>query len=113
MSYQQLSPNERKQVYALKYEDYLSVRAIGRLLKRVASTISREICRNVCDYRYLSDTAEQMKIARRKVSKEPFPKVSFEILESIKLALREYHSPEQIAGRLKLEKRESVSHETT
>jgi transposase, IS30 family len=112
MSYQQLSPNERQQIYALKYEDYLSVRAIGRLLKRAASTISRELCRNVCDNRYLPDTAQQMKVARRKASKEPFLKVSFEILESIKSSLREYHSPEQMGGRLKLESQESVSHET-
>jgi transposase, IS30 family len=112
MSYQQLSPNERQQIYALKYEDYLSVRAIGRLLKRAASTISRELCRNVCDNRYLPDTAQQMKVARRKASKEPFLKVSFKILESIKSALREYHSPEQIVGRLKSENQEFVSHET-
>jgi transposase, IS30 family len=112
MSYQQLSPNERQQIYALKYEDYLSVRAIGRLLKRAASTISRELCRNVCDNRYLPDTAQQMKVARRKASKEPFLKVSFKILESIKSALREYHSPEQIVGRLKSGNQEFVSHET-
>ncbi len=112
MSYQQLSLNERQQIYALKYEDYLSVRAIGRLLKRAASTISRELCRNICDNRYLPDTAQQMKVARRKASKEPFLKVSFEILQSIKSALREYHSPEQIAGRLKSENQESVSSET-
>jgi transposase, IS30 family len=112
MSYQQLSPNERQQIYTLKYEDCLSVRAISRLLKRAASTISRELCRNVCHNRYLPDTAQQLKITRRKVSKRPFLKVSFEILESIKAGLREYHSPEQIVGRLKSENQESVSHET-
>jgi IS30 family transposase len=42
MSYQQLSPNERQQIYALKYGDCFSVRAIGMLLKRAASTINRD-----------------------------------------------------------------------
>jgi transposase, IS30 family len=112
MSYQQLSLNERQQIYALKYEDCLSIRAIARLLKRAASTISRELYRNIFNNRYLPDTAQQMKVARRKASKQPFLKVSFEMLESIKKALREYHSPEQIMGRLKSENQDSVSHET-
>jgi transposase, IS30 family len=112
MSYQQLSLDERQQIYVLKYEDCLSIRAIGRLLKRDASTISRELYRNICDNRYLPDTAQHLKVARRKTSKEPFLKASFEILESIKAALREYYSPEQIKGRLKLKSQESVSHET-
>jgi IS30 family transposase len=69
MSYQQLSPNERQQIYILKYEDYWFVRAIARLLKRASSTISRELHRNILNNRYLPDTAQQMKVARRKASK--------------------------------------------
>ena len=49
MSYQQLSLNERQQIYTLRYEDYLSIRAIARLLNRNASTISRELYRNMCN----------------------------------------------------------------
>ncbi len=112
MSYQQLSLNERQQIYTLRYEDYLSIRAIARLLKRDASTISRELYRNIYNNRYLPDTAQQLKISRRKGSKEPFLKVSSEILESIKAGLNKYHSPEQITGRLKSENQASVSHET-
>jgi IS30 family transposase len=69
MSYQQLSPNERQQIYILKYEDYWFVRAIARLLKRASSTISRELHRNILNNRYFPDTAQQMKVARRKASK--------------------------------------------
>ncbi len=112
MSYQQLSLDERKQIYVLIYEDYLPMRAIARLLKRAVSTISRELYRNTCNSCYLPDTAQQMKFARRKASKQPFLKVSFEMLESIKVSLREYHSPEQVMGRLKSENLDSVSHET-
>jgi transposase, IS30 family len=112
MSYQQLSLNERQQIYVLIYEDCLPIRAIARLLKRAASTISRELYRNILNNHYLPDTAQQIKVARRKASKQPFLKVSFEMLESIKAGLREYHSPEQIAGRLKSENQVCVSHET-
>lgn len=112
MSYQQLSLNERQQIYVLIYEDCLPIRAIARLLKRAASTISRELYRNTLNNHYLPDTAQQIKVARRKASKQPFLKVSFEMLESIKIALREYHSPEQIAGRLKSENQAYVSYET-
>jgi transposase, IS30 family len=112
VSYQQLSLDERQQIYVLIYEDCLSIRAIARLLQRAASTISRELYRNTYHSRYLPDTAQQIKVARRQASKQPFVKVTSEMLESIKKALRKRHSPEQIAGRLKLEGQVYVSHET-
>ena len=120
MSYQQLSPSERQQIYRLKYEDCLSVRAMARILGRAASTVSRELHRNTIDKCYLPDTAQQLSISRRQTSKQSFPKVSFTLLESIKLALSQYHSPEQrppelcrrAAGRLKSENQPSISHET-
>ncbi len=112
MNYQQLSPNERQQIYTLMYEDCLSVRAMAKRLGRSASTISRELHRNTCDKHYLPDTAQQLNIIRRKASKHSFLKVSFTLLESIKLSLSEYYSLEQIAGRLKVEKQLFISHET-
>jgi IS30 family transposase len=39
MSYQQLSLDERQQIYVLICEDCLPIRAIARLLKCAASTI--------------------------------------------------------------------------
>jgi IS30 family transposase len=87
MSYQQLSLDERRQIYILIYKDCLSIRAIARLLKRAASTISRELYCNICNNCYLPDTAQQMKVVRRRASKQPFLKVSFEMLKSIKKAL--------------------------
>jgi len=45
-------------------------------------------------------------------AKTPFKKVSKECLEEIKQRMKKFHSPAQIAGRLKLENKESISHET-
>lgn len=112
MSYSQLTPQERQRIYLLQSEDCLSARVIARLLNRDPSTISRELRRNCCEGLYLPDTAQRLMQARRQAAKVPFLKVSCELLRCIKSALQHFHSPEQIAGRLKLEGREFLSHET-
>jgi transposase, IS30 family len=61
---------------------------------------------------YLPDTAEVMAARRREEAKSLFGSVSATCLEEIKARLALYHSPEQIAGRLKREGKEWVSHET-
>jgi IS30 family transposase len=65
---------------------------------------------------YLPDTAEMMAVLGnakdREEAKSPFDSVSATCLEEIKRRLALYHSPEQIAGRLKREAKERVSHET-
>ena len=49
---------------------------------------------------------------RRKQSKIAFNNISEVCIGEIKQRLKQYHSPEQIAGRLKLEEQGSISHET-
>lgn len=112
MSYCQLTLPERHRIYVLRYKDCLSLRAIGRLLGRHCSTIARECQRNQLDGYYLPDRAGWLSATRRKEAKSPFLKVSSELLTWIKSALKRFHSPEQIAGRLEAEGRDFVSHET-
>jgi IS30 family transposase len=61
---------------------------------------------------YLPDTAQAESETRRKNAKQPFKNISESALELVKEGLKDYHSPEQIAGRLKKAGQESLSHET-
>jgi len=89
------------------------MRAISRELRRDASTISRELARNRNEKGYyLPDSAQQKMQIRRQQSKTAFSCVSEHCIFEIKQRLKQYHSPEQIAGRLKREGGEQISHET-
>ena len=113
MSYTQLSASERNRLYELRTTTSLSMRAIGRELGRDSSTISRELVRNRSEGGYyLPDRAQQTMQTRRQQSKTTFSHVSETCIFEIKARLKQYHSPEQIAGRLKREGRARISHET-
>jgi len=113
MSYIQLSASERHQVYELRNTTALSMRAIARKLGRDQSTISRELARNKSEGgHYLPDRAQQKMQVRRQQSKTAFSCVSEICISEIKQRLKRYHSPEQIAGRLKREGQAQISHET-
>jgi IS30 family transposase len=80
---------------------------------RSQSTLSREIQRNqTSEGLYLPDTAQQKMRERHAQAKPAFGQISEAVLHEIKQRLGQYHSPEQIAGRLKREGHERVSHET-
>jgi IS30 family transposase len=109
--YEHLSESERYELYRL-HQKNLSLREIGRSLGRSASTVSRELRRNVTYVGYLPRDAQEM--ARKRCYKAPkkldkHPELRVKLLEG----LRKRWSPEQIAGRLAMEKHEhTVSHET-
>ena len=113
MSYKQLSADERLELYRLRQTGGLSLRAIATQMGRSHSTISRELNRNQsADRIYLPDSAHLQQQVRRQQSKQPFVGISEVCLSKVKAQLRQYHSPEQIAGFLKLKGLAWVSHET-
>ena len=113
MSYNQLSASERLYLYQLRTNTDLSLRAIAKKMGRNQSTLSRELQRNqVSSDVYLPDTATEKMLSRRQRSKIAFSGISERCLSEIKQRLEQYHSPEQIAGRLKRIGQEYVSHET-
>jgi IS30 family transposase len=83
-------------------------------MNRDKSTISRELSRNTDERQgvYLPDTAEVKTKARRKQAKVEFQSVSATTITEVKQRLEQHHSPEQIAGRMKLEGVGKISYET-
>jgi IS30 family transposase len=126
MSYQHLTLTERFTLYESRRVLKESLSTISAKMGRAKSTLSRELRRNRIigikhlvgnmqerqETLYLPDTAEMMAAKRREAAKSPFGSVSATCLEEVKGRLALYHSPEQIAGRLKREAKEWVSHET-
>ena len=99
--YEQLSLEERCTISNLHKEGE-SIRQIAAALARSASTISREINRNITKTKgYMPSYAQQQTAGRRwrgsKLERQPALRSS--ILKSLTMG----QSPEEIAGRLKLE----------
>jgi IS30 family transposase len=113
MSYSHLNIDQRHLLYQLQQQQKLSQSELGKLIGCSQSTISRELRRNKnFNNLYLPDTAQQLSDKRRQESKREFSNISEETIQSVKNGLKQRYSPEQIAGRLKREKKTSVSHET-
>jgi IS30 family transposase len=95
-----LSMEERKRISDLRRNGHSHVQ-IARALARAKSTISREIKRNRHGCLYCPILATQKTFDRRRrrqlVRKMDRP----EIAEVVKQGLKDYHSPDQIAGRMK------------
>jgi len=114
--YKQLDYQDR-QTIAISLEQGLSIRGIGRVLGRSASTISREIARNCGGGSYSCRYAQQRQIRRRRQGR-PGPKLvtGNALFEAITVLLRQRWSPQQIASHLaKLhpsEYAQRASHET-
>jgi len=98
--YSQLDYQDR-QTIAISLEQGLSIRAIGRVLHRSASTISREIARNSGGNGYSCRYAQQRRVRRRRHAR-PAPKLvaGNPLFESITELLRQRWSPQQIAAHL-------------
>jgi IS30 family transposase len=108
MSYRQLTLDERYQVQTLHALGFAQV-DIGRTLGRHASTISRELRRNVRVAARYDASAAQAAARRRRVAKgERSRRIQGWLKELVERKLRLAWSPEQISGRVRLEKRMKV-----
>jgi IS30 family transposase len=112
MSYCQITAGERYTVGALRQQG-LSRSAIARILGRHRSTVGRELRRNAThhDGWYRSELAEWYTRARRSHSRRNrrFGSADWARVQTL---LQADWSPEQIAGRLRLEGTLAISHET-
>jgi len=110
MKYQQITQEERYQIYALKKEG-LSQTAIAKNLSRDKGTISRELKRNKGLKGYRPKQADEM--AKEREKKKPKKRrLNEQIIDYIKEKIKLYWSPEQISGRMVLEGYNAISHET-
>lgn len=108
MSYQQLTCEQRYQIYELHREGYRQTQ-IAEEIGCHKSTVSRELRRNRGQKGYRPQQAHELALSRRQQSRGP--RISEATWEEVWRLLREQWSPEQIHGRLVLEKQASVSHE--
>ena len=113
MSYKHLNITERAELHRLRVIEKPSMSAIAKIMKRSKSTISRELKRNTEEmYKvYLPDTAQEKMRTRRAEGKGRFKSISSITVKEIKQRLCQYHSPEQLAGRMKHEGIVKVSYE--
>ena len=103
-----LTLDERCQIYALR-KSGVSFRGIARDLRCSPSTISREIRRNSGRRGYRFKQADQLACERRHLASCRSRKMSAAWWRGIEERLAQQWSPEQIAGRLRLDGIVSVS----
>jgi len=112
MTYHQITYEERYTVGLLRQRG-LAAAAIARVLGRHRSTIGREVRRNGTprDGCYRPQLAEWYACGRRSRSRRN-QRFSTADWARIQTLLREDWSPEQVAGRLRLDRELEISHET-
>lgn len=114
MDYHQITPAERYTLATLRKQvPALSNAAIARLMGRHRSTIVREIARNRSrhDHAYRPSQAQEQTNGRRSRSRRNsrFDAAVWDLVISL---LREGLSPDQVSGRLRLERRLEISYES-
>jgi IS30 family transposase len=108
MSYTQLTREQRYQIYALKKADH-SQTQMSSIIGCHKSTISRELQRNGGQRGYRPKQADELSSSRKLSAHRPrIPRSTWALVESL---VEQQWSPEQINGRLKLERNVCVSHE--
>ena len=104
MRYKHFAKDERNEISVLLNKGY-SIRDIAYALRRNPSSVSREIKKNSVNGQYEPDKANHKAYKRRKYSKYQGMKIRENkwLEEYLEEKMRIGWSPEQIAGRLKLE----------
>lgn len=108
MSYRQLAREQRYQIKALMKEGHNQTK-IAANVGCHKSTISRELRRNCGRKGYRPHQADELAYDRQCEAYRS--RITWETWQEIERLLRQDWSPEQIAGRLKLENKATVSHE--
>jgi IS30 family transposase len=108
MSYTQLTRKQRYQISILVKAGHNQT-YIAAMVACHKSTISRELRRNRGQLGYRSNQA--IALARRRQRQARAPRITAETWQKVELLLGQQWSPEQITGRLKLEKQPTVSPE--
>lgn len=109
MSYKRLTREQRYQISALKSSLHTQSH-IAEVVGVHQSTISRELRRNrTASGRYGPLQAHLLAISRRHT--KSLPKISQRTWRTVDTLIEQQWSPDQIAGRLRRERQESVSHE--
>ena len=105
----QIQSNERDKI-AVWFGSGLSVREIGRRLGRNPSTISRELKRNRWSDGYQAIQAQRTSRLRKSHTNKTHPQKADWVYSYVLEKLKDGWSPEQISGRLELEKGQKVIH---
>jgi IS30 family transposase len=108
MTYRQLTREQRYQIYALQKAAH-NRSEIAAIVGIHKSTIGRELKRNSGRRGYRPKQADELATARHLAAYRP--RISARTWARVEKLLRQEWSPEQIAGRLRLERRAPVSHE--
>jgi len=108
MSYTQLTPEERYQIYALKKAGHFQAE-IARVIGRSPGTISRELRRHRGLKGYRPQQAHHLALGRRRDKARP--RLGGEIWQQVEALIREEWSPEPGVGRIAMEHGVSISHE--
>jgi IS30 family transposase len=108
MSYTQLTREQRYQIYALKKAGHSQTQTAA-LVGVHKSTVSRELRRNRGRRSYRPALAHELAEARQRAASRP--RISAQTWAVVESLLRRDWSPEQVAGRLRLEGRPTASHE--
>ena len=109
--YHHVTLDIRSQIYALKATG-TSIHRIASIVGYHASTISREIKRNIGGRGYRYKQADEKAVKRRKQASRTPKKLTPLLLTVMEEKLLAQWSPEQISGRLKEEGVASMNHET-
>jgi len=107
--YEQLSQEERYQIYAYKQAGLSNI-SVAKKLKRNKSTIGREISRNKGLRGYQPKQAQKLCEIRHS-SKEKHIRFTEEVHDCVVILLLEKWSPEQISGWLSKNKNYNISHQ--
>jgi IS30 family transposase len=109
MSYQQLTLDQRYQIYAFKKAGFNQTQ-MAQELDVHKSTISRELRRNRGERTYRPQQAQE-KAATRCCARQNATRISPQTWQTVETLILKDWSPEQIHGRLKVQGQATVSHE--